>query len=280
MYKIFDLHNDYFTSKKFEKSKQSYLSKASKQSVLPTTVVWTSKTDGEKSLLNIQRAAKLVANQNQGMLAIEDLHFVSKSTIYEIINHQPAYCGLTWNNDNNLAGGAHGLSDLTHFGRLIVKQLENADIIVDTAHLNERSFMTFSNITTKPMICSHTACYDLIANPRNLKDYQIKIIVESGGLVGLCLVSEFLSGSKFSTILDYVNHIDHCVCKFGIDYFCIGSDFCGTKYLPQGITDYKSLQKLLAYNLEGIGYKPQDINKLLFENANQFFQKYSNNYAK
>ena len=30
------------------------------------------------------------------------------------------------------------------------------------------------------MICSHTACYGLTHNERNLKDYQIKMIIDSG----------------------------------------------------------------------------------------------------
>ena len=64
------------------------------------------------------------------------------------------------------------------------------------------------------------------------KDYQLKMIVESGGIVGLCLVSEFLNGTKRSSVKDVVSHIDYFACKFGIDNLAIGTDFYGTKQLP------------------------------------------------
>ena len=272
MYKMFDLHNDYFTAKKFETSKQNYLSKAQKLGVGLVTAVWTSNMNAEKAVLNICKAGKLVSNGKNGVLGIEDLHFATKPILNEVINCNPAYCGLTWNHDNNLAGRAMESGDLTEFGKYAVRQLENADIFVDTAHLNERSFMSFANITTKPMLCTHTACHNLISHARNLKDYQLKIIADSGGLIGICLVSDFLSGRKYCTILDYVCHIDYAVNKFGIDHVAIGTDFYGTKNLPTGITDYKSLQKALVENLTKLGYKPKDINKIFYQNAADFFK--------
>ena len=271
MYKMFDLHNDYFTTKKFATSKQSYLNKINKLGVSTVTAIWTTNMHAEKALSTIESANKLVSNGGNGLLGIEDLHFATKPTLNEIINYNPVYCGLTWNHDNNLAGGAMESGDLTEFGKYAVKQLESADIFVDTAHLNERSFMSFANITTKPMLCTHTACHNLISHARNLKDYQLKIIADSGGLIGICLVSDFLSGRKYCTILDYVCHIDYAVNKFGIDHVAIGTDFYGTKNLPAGITDYKSLQKALVENLTKLGYKPKDINKIFYQNAADFF---------
>ncbi len=272
MYKIFDLHNDFFTSKKFEKSKQRYINKSKKFAPAIGTAVWTTETQAEKAIENIGKACKFVNNSKCGILGVEDLHFATKPIINEVINCNPAYCGLTWNYDNNLAGGASDNGDLTEFGKYTVRLLENADIFVDTAHLNEKSFMSVANITTKPMICTHTACYDLLPHTRNLKDYQLKIISDSGGLIGICLVSDFLSGSKNSTILDYIRHLDYAVCKFGIDSIAIGTDFNGTKHLPLGITDYKSFYTAVVSNLGGLGYKPKDIDKILFKNAERLFK--------
>lgn len=273
MYKIFDLHNDYFTTKKFEHSKQSYASKCDKQQVCIGSAVWTTEMDAEKALLTIEKAKNFTSVNQNTFLAIEDLHFLSKQSLLTVANIKPNYCGLTWNYNNNLAGGALGTGNLTAFGTDVVRTLETADIFVDTAHLNEQSFMSFANITTKPMLCTHTASYNINEHPRNLKDYQIKIITGSGGLVGLALVSDFLTGRKNCTILDYVRHIDYLVNKFGIDHFALGTDFYGTKHLPFGVTDYKSLRNLLVPNLVGLGYKPADINKLFYQNAYDFFNK-------
>lgn len=274
MYKIFDLHNDYFTSKKFEVTKQSYLSKAIKQHNYISTAIWTTRMNSTEAMNQIEKAHKLVKSNNNSFLAIEDAHFLTKSIAYQLINLQPKYCGLTWNYNNNLAGGAHDNGDLTEFGKDIIRLFESSDIFIDTAHLNETSFMSVANITSKPMLCTHTACYELNANERNLKDYQLKIISDSGGLIGVCLVSDFLNGRKSSSILDYIRHIDYIVCKFGIDYVCVGTDFYGTKNLPQGIYDYSSFKTLLVSGLLGLGYKPADIDKILYKNAYDFFVKF------
>ena len=125
----------------------------------------------------------------------------------------------------------------------------------------------FNGINTCLVIASYTIC----EHKRNLKDYQIKIIVESKGLVGLCLVSDFLTGKKQSTIDDYVYLIDYLVNKFGIDYFAIGTDFYGTKHLPKGINNYKILQFKLTKKLTDLGYLEEDIAKLFYKNAENFF---------
>lgn len=276
MYNLFDLHNDYFLHKKFDFSKNNYLKKCAKYNTNIATVVWTTEFDQEQAMLQIEMAQNFVEKrQNQTFLAIEDLHFASKRNLLQIANMHPLYCGLTWNYNNNLAGGTLDYGDLTEFGKQAIKLLENSDVFVDTAHLNEKSFMTFANVTTKPILCSHTASYSMNEHKRNLKDYQIKIITESGGLVGLCLVSDFLTGRKQSCIVDYVAHIDYLVNKFGIDYFAIGTDFYGTNHLPAGINNYKDLKKQLSTKLLDIGYSHNDIEKLFFENANKFFNKKS-----
>lgn len=273
MYKIIDLHNDYFTTKKFEKSKQNYLHKCDNLGITVGTAIWTTEMDAETALKTIEKAKKFTESNANTFLAIEDLHFLSKQTLYEVINIKPKYCGLTWNFNNNLAGGAKDTGDLTSFGKLVVQNLENADVFVDTAHLNEKSFMSFASITTKPILCSHTATYTINAHQRNLKDYQIKMIVESGGIVGISLVSEFLNGRKNCTINDYVAHIDYLVNKFGIDNFAIGTDFYGTKHLPFGVYDYETFRVSVVNNLLGLGYKPNDINKLFYKNVYDFFDK-------
>lgn len=272
MYKMFDLYNNYFTNKKLDKTKMHYLNKCSKLQTKLATVIDTTNLKSQKIPLALQKAEQLLSNGDYGLLAVEDLNFVTKSTINDIINYGIRFCGLTGCKDNILAGGYLEQGDITNFGKYCIEQLENADIFVDCANLNERSFMTLCNTSNKALFCSHTASNSIIANQQNLKDYQIKIVCASGGLIGVCLDSYLLCGSKNATITDYVKHIDYMVCKFGIEHFAIGTNFFGTKTLPLGITDYKSLKKLLVEQLEYLGYKPTDINKLLFQNAERFFK--------
>lgn len=266
---FWDLHNDYYTSIKYQTLKKHYYEKNKQNDINIATVLWTSKMTAD-TVLNLLKTTQDFSN-NDLFLAIEDLHFLTKSSLYEVINYQPKYCGLTWNTNNTLAGGAYDTGDLTSFGKYTVEQLENNDIFVDTAHLNERSFISFANITKKPILCSHTASNKLWENARNLKDYQLKIIEESNGLVGLCLVSQFLNGTNHCKFSEFVRHLDYLVSKVGIDHIAIGSDFYGTKHLPNGIKNYDNLIQKLTKELINLGYKKEDIEKIYFKNTKRFF---------
>lgn len=269
MYNLIDLHNDYFTALKLPFLKHLYAKKNANNKVC--TAVWTTRMDADMAMKTVEQA-KLFANAYKNMFwAIEDMHFASKTNLYEIANMHPTYCGLTWNYNNSLAGGALDFGGVSSFGKWAINLLENSGIYIDSAHLNEKSFMDLATFTQNPMLCTHTACDNICANSRNLKDYQLKIIAESGGLVGICLVKQFLCEGTCDA-LQYVKHINYAVNLIGIDHVAIGTDFYGTKNLPVGIKNYDSLLKIVTQQLRNLGYKDCDIEKILYKNAHDFFK--------
>lgn len=269
MYKIFDLHNDYFLKLNSDYKKDKYVKDGENFDIV--SAVWTSDLNNEESMSEIERARNYVNLHEHLFLGVEDLHFLSKKNLNKFLEISPVYAGLTWNTTNCLAGGSHESGRLTAFGKNVVKQMEKNNIIVDTAHLNEDSFMDVSKTSQNPMFCSHTAFYGLQPNSRNLKDYQLKMIIDSGGLVGLCLVSDFINGSKKCTIKDVVSHIDYFACKFGIDNIALGTDFYGTMHLPKFIKNYKALTDKLSVALENLGYTQKAVSKIFYDNAYNFF---------
>jgi membrane dipeptidase len=273
MYKIFDLHNDYFLKIHSENKRDKYVTKSTILAENIVSAVWTSELSQEESLSEIERARDFVNSYSKLYLGVEDLHFLSESNLDKFISMKPTYAGLTWNTTNCLAGGAHESGHITNFGKSAIKKLEKNKICIDTAHLNEDSFMDLSKITEKPIFCSHTAFYGVNENQRNLKDYQLKMIVDSGGLVGLCLVSDFICGKKLCSVQELASHIDYFACKFGINNLAIGTDFYGTKHLPSKVKSYDDLTNSLSSVLEKWGYTEKSINKIFFENANNFFAK-------
>lgn len=268
MYRIFDLHNDYFLKLKTDNKKSKYVTKGENQNII--SAIWTSDLNTRESFFEIEEARNFVNKHEHLFLGVEDLHFLSKNNLEKFLEYRPIYAGLTWNRSNCLAGGAHESGKLTAFGKQTVKSLENNNIKVDTAHLNEESFMDIAKTTEKPLFCSHTAVYGVQPNQRNLKDYQIKMIIDSGGLLGLCLVSDFLNGTNYSKISDVVAHIDYIACKFGIDNLALGTDFYGTSHLPRSVKNYSDLTDKLSLALTKLGYTEKAINKIFFENANKF----------
>lgn len=270
MYKIFDLHNDYFLKIRSDTKKSSYIDKKSAAAENIISAIWTSELSQDESMREIRRANNFVNSNSKLFLGIEDLHFLSKDNLDEFLRVRPLYAGLTWNGTNCIGGGAHESGKLTNFGKQVLKKLEENNIKIDTAHLNEDTFLDVSKFSNKPLFCSHTAFYGANAHIRNLKDYQLRMIVDSGGLVGLCFVSDFLNNTKKSSIKDIVSQIDYFACRFGINNLAIGTDFYGTTHLPKSVKNYNDISKKLSAALESIGYTQKAINSIFFDNANKF----------
>jgi membrane dipeptidase len=113
---------------------------------------------------------------------------------------------------------------LTPFGRDLVRECEQLGIIVDLAHINPAGFKEIVDLTTKPLIVSHTNARKFYNVERNISDEQIKMIGRCGGVIGVnsVLVSP---DQKTSTLDCYVDHIEHIAGLIGIDCIGIGFDF-------------------------------------------------------
>src|SRR5438874_6625244 len=123
---------------------------------------------------------------------------------------------------------------LTNFGRDVVRECERLGIVIDLAHINPKGFEDIVDLTSKPIIVSHTNVRKFYDIERNISDAQIKIVGQRGGVVGVnaILVSP---DRETSTIDRYVDHIDHVIDLIGIDGVGIGFDFC--EYLFQQMSE-------------------------------------------
>ena len=178
--KIFDAHNDCFTGLKTFKDITSYLKNIDKSKIIGKVccVIWTTKLKNPLKFITQIYGLILKENLNKKIiLCIEDLGFINKNNFDEAIkllkSIKPFYCGLVWNYDNALGGGAYGKSDLKSLGKKVVVELENNDIFIDTAHMNKKTFDDFVKITTKPVINSHCNFCFYKKHKRNLSDNQI-----------------------------------------------------------------------------------------------------------
>lgn len=256
---IFDLHNDLPTAK---------LSATERIRLLTGTVetvvyaFWTSE---------LAEPLKFIADGMRELggtipFAIEDLWFVNESNIDAVCSLRPVYCSLTHNGRNSLAGGALENGRLTSLGKFVVRKLNGAGIAVDVAHLGKESFNEVAALAER-LIDSHTGLNCVCNHPRNLSDEQAQIILERGGIVGLTAVADFLGGNEAD---DYAGTINSFVQKFGIDGACIGTDFNGTQPL-NGLTNYNDFENI-ANKLLSFGYTENDISKIFYDNANNYFK--------
>jgi len=123
---------------------------------------------------------------------------------------------------------------LTNFGRDVVRECERLGILIDLAHINPKGFEDIVELTSKPLIVSHTNVRKFYDIERNISDEQINIIGQRDGVVGVnaILVS---SEPETSTLDRYVDHIEHVIGLIGIDGVGIGFDFC--EYLFQQLPE-------------------------------------------
>ena len=270
MERLCDCHNDCLTKINNDKKLRKYLSSFKDNTVV--LAVWTSKLDAITSINLMQKAKKLSFDNPNLLTSFEDLHFLTTENLSMCVELNPNFVGPVWNEDNKLAGGAYGTSGLTRFGELALTKFEQHGTIIDTAHCNEKSFIDIAKLSKKPIFCSHTACYELCNSPRNLKDYQLKIITESNGFVGICLVSNFLAGTNHCKLSDVLDHIEYFATKFSIDNIGFGLDFFGTKHLPKGIKNYVDLSKLKPLFLKR-GFSEEEISKICYLNFENYLSR-------
>lgn len=158
--------------------------------------------------------------------------------------------GLTHARRNAAGGGgifaASGspADGLTSFGRELVQECERLGIIIDLAHINPKGFQDIVDLTTKPLIVSHTNARKFYDIERNISDEQIRLIGERGGVVGVNAILVSPTPDQ-STIDRYVDHLEHIIGLIGIDGVGIGFDFC--EYLFQQLPE--NVRKELAAKL-------------------------------
>ena len=131
---------------------------------------------------------------------------------------------VTYNRRNRLGDGCAetangGLSD---FGRAAIAEMNRIGVIVDVAHSGWQTSLESAQVSTSPMVASHTTCGGLYPHIRSKPDEVMRAVANTDGLVGMCCISRFLRRS--GDIRALLDHIDYAVKLIGFDHVAIGTD--------------------------------------------------------
>jgi membrane dipeptidase len=179
---------------------------------------------------------------------------------------------------------------LTDFGREVVRECERLGVMIDLAHISPAGFDQIFEITTKPLIVSHSNARRYYDIERNLSDEQIKMVGERGGVIGINAI--LVSPHKEEATIDrYVDHIEHIRNLIGIDGVAIGFDFfefiC-RQWTPEEqeaffkkfthahfIPDLSSHadSRNVTRRLIERGFSDEEIEKILFRNWMRMFER-------
>jgi membrane dipeptidase len=82
---------------------------------------------------------------------------------------------------------------LTDFGKQVVREMNAIGMIVDISHVSDKTFYDALEVTTKPVIASHSSCRALSDVPRNMTDDMLRALAKNGGVVGVNFSAAFLN---------------------------------------------------------------------------------------
>ncbi len=134
--------------------------------------------------------------------------------------------GLTWNGRNLLGDGvaAGGGGGLTRFGQAAVAEMNRLGIVIDVSHMADEGIRDTVEASVHPIMASHSNARALCPHPRNLPDALARAIAARGGVIGLHMLAQFVSGSTEATLDQFLDHIDHFARLVGPAHVGIGPD--------------------------------------------------------
>ena len=226
--------------------------------------------DKNKRYLSIARTpADLYADKRQGrrsiMLGIENglalngqlqnlNHFAQRGIVYMTLCH---------NGDNDICDSARGCNThngVSQFGQQVIREMNRLGIMVDLSHAAEKSFYDALDISSEPIVCSHSSCRALCDHPRNLTDAQMRALAAKGGVMQVTMYNGFLVKDGEATVADALRHLEHAIEVMGIDHVGIGTDFDGDGGI-RGLASSSDLVNLTR-QLLARRYSERDIQKI------------------
>jgi membrane dipeptidase len=147
------------------------------------------------TVADIRRAKKV--GKICALMGIEGGHAIEDSlaALREFYRLGVRYMTLTHNNTNNWAD-AHrdeprnnGLSD---FGKDVVREMNRLGMLVDISHVSAKTMSDVLDVSTAPIIASHSGARAVAEHTRNVSDEILKRIAKNGGVIMVNFYPSFL----------------------------------------------------------------------------------------
>lgn len=218
-----------------------------------------------------------------GILSIEGGDMITSLPILRTLYRLGVkIAALTWNYSNHIAAGVDEPDcrrGLTEFGKKVILEMNRIGMYVDVSHLNDKSFYDIAEISSAPIIATHSNSRAVCGHRRCLTDDMFQLIIESGGCTGINLYPPFLEVSEKANIDSVIRHIEHFMALGGENNIGIGADFDGTDgFLPDGISGCEDLYKIFDRLLQ-LNYTYEQVEKISHKNFERLFMPERNTNA-
>lgn len=134
---------------------------------------------------------------------------------------------ITHHNNNEWGGGAieKTWTGLTKIGEEGVQRLNALRIIPDLSRVAEPTSLDVLRVSKRPVIVSHSGAQAIVPNARCTADSVIRGVAQSGGAMGVFMMSFWLTPDPVPSVDAFVRQVRHVVDVGGIDAVAIANDY-------------------------------------------------------
>ena len=252
--------------------------------------------------------AAWVSGRVASLLGAEGGHQIDGSLAVLRMYHRLGVRYLTLTHNDNVAWADSAtdervLGGLGDFGREVVAEMNRLGMMVDLSHVSAETMGDALDVSTAPVIFSHSSAHALVDHPRNVLDDVLERMAAGGGVCMVSFVPRFVNQAvrdwaleaeetaraagidpkvlaRFepfldelertrpaprSTLADVVAHVEHVRDAAGADHVALGGDYDGVTTLPDGLEDVSCYPRLLEA-LADRGWSANDLAKLTCRN--------------
>lgn len=255
----------------------------------------------------------MAAGRIASMMGAEGGHSIGGSLGVLRMLHRLGVRYLTLTHNHNVAWADAAtdtprLGGLSRFGEEVVRELNRLGMFVDLSHVSADTMRHALDVTSAPVIFSHSSARAVCDSPRNVPDDVLARLRGNGGVCMVTFVTEFVSPAAAAwrhdsmaraeaagidhldlvalkafqlascppkpaaTLEQVVAHVEHVRDVAGIDHVGLGGDYDGTDSLPDGLRDVTGYPRLLAA-LADRGWSDEDLGKLTSRNILRAWQE-------
>lgn len=210
-----------------------------------------------------------------------------------------------WADSSTAPTRHHGLTD---FGKAVIAEMNRLGMMVDVSHVSDETMSDVLDVSTAPIIASHSSARAISDHVRNISDDLLRRITTNGGVVMVNFFTSYIDSRvrqvyddlqpqvdalrkefgndrerfseerkklfaarlPFTPLSVLMQHIEHIGKVAGYDHVGLGSDFDGISSLPEGIRDVSQFPNI-TYELLRRGHREKEIRKILGENLLRVF---------
>jgi len=121
------------------------------------------------------------------------------ANVEDFFNRGMRYMTLSHSSDNQICASSTHREEredfgLTDYGRRVVAEMNRLGVIIDCSHVSDQTFFDVADISTAPVIASHSAADGINEHGRNFSDEMLYRLAEIDGCIQLIPLGSFIRG--------------------------------------------------------------------------------------